>query len=64
MTIRLFRFHKGSLEDSLKTVEEVSSKKDIKKTLEKTDRHFGQNVYTERKHIKCPECGEKIYLYL
>lgn len=36
-------------------------KKDIKKILEKTDRHFGQNVYTERKYIKCPECGAKIY---
>ena len=31
MTIRLFRFHKGTLEDSLKTVEEVSSKRILKK---------------------------------
>ena len=43
MTIRLFRFHKGTLEDSLKTVEEVSSKKDIKKIFDAKMNMFDMN---------------------
>ena len=43
MTIRLFRFHRGTLEDSLKTVEAVSSKKDIKKIFDAKMNMFDMN---------------------
>ena len=43
MAIRLFRFHKGTLEDSLKTVEKVSSKKDIKKIFDAKMNMFDMN---------------------
>lgn len=43
MTIRLFRFHKGTLEDSLKTVEKVLSKKDIKKIFDAKMNMFDMN---------------------